>query len=62
MGEGVWGVMGDEPIPHRVCREDDNGVRFEVGEFPSRIGALLKIEELAKGGPKQCYWTEVAQE
>ena len=55
----LWTLTeGYEPVPHSVFREDDNGHRSLVGEFPSRIDALLKIEELSRGGHKQHYWEE----
>ena len=53
----LWTLTeGYEPVPHSVFREDDNGHRSLVGEFPSRIDALLKIEDPVLEAPAFHGW------
>jgi hypothetical protein len=40
----------------QIWRQDDNGNRFLVGEFPSRDLAELRLVELTRGQHKQIYW------
>lgn len=51
--------MAAEPEgPFRLWRQDDNGNRFVVGEFPIRALAGARLAELQKGQHKQTYWIE----
>jgi hypothetical protein len=40
----------------QIWRQDDNGNRFLVGQFPSRERAEERLDELTRGHHKQTYW------
>ncbi len=43
---------------HSLFREDDNGVRFHIADFPCRADAQLESEKLAFYAHKQAYFIE----
>ena len=45
---------------HSLFREDDNGARFLIDHFNSRVEAERRAAELARGGHKQHYFIEPA--
>jgi hypothetical protein len=46
----------------QLWRQDDNGIRFVVGDFATRELAESKMAELARGRHKQIYWISEARE
>ncbi len=46
------------PAAFALWREDDNGARFLIAQFPSRAAAEARAEALAIGGHKQAYFVE----
>ena len=41
-----------------LWREDDNGQRFLIGEFPDRATAEKRLAELTRALHKQIYWID----
>lgn len=53
-----WLAPGIELPNHSLFREDDNGARFHVGDFPCRADAEAKVQALTFGSHKQAYFIE----
>lgn len=53
-----WLAPGIELPGHSLFREDDNGARFHVGDFPCRADAEAKVAALTFGSHKQAYFIE----
>jgi hypothetical protein len=45
-------------LPWLVIREDDNGNRYRVGRYATRIEAQKIADSLDERGHKQLYWVE----
>jgi hypothetical protein len=41
---------------YSLWRQDDNGNRFPVGDFPDRSAAEARLAELTRSLHKQAYW------
>jgi hypothetical protein len=41
-----------------VWRQDDNGQRFLIDEFPDRAAAEKRLDELTRTHHKQIYWID----
>ena len=46
---------------HSLFREDDNGVRFHIADFPCRADAHLECEKLSFYAHKQAYFVEPSE-
>ena len=45
-----------------LLREDDNGARFLIGQYDTKAAAEQRAEELARGGHKQHYFVQPAEQ
>ncbi|MES2569326.1 MAG: hypothetical protein V4710_04645 [Verrucomicrobiota bacterium] len=54
----AWLADGARLRPTRLVRQDDNGVRFHMGDYPCRADAEAIITRLTAGVHKQAYFIE----